>query len=255
MTDKVGVENLIEATLESVKRFVLTTSAGVLRSDKFPFAMMNMFSTWNNTHQCTCTFGIVLFWELTPLNDLTFLPSVNLIRPCWGVDWESVAGFSLLLCAFAQLVSDLYLNRFNMSLLLAKCLLVHDECRNAHCINKYSLSSRVLCKYKHIHCHVQRFWPISEWRRKPWKLLDFLTLSSVPLGWQMDLTLLLIWTLCCKPHEARRKMSISHLVTASQEKHPASVLPVSFVWFVFLEVWVPVLIACCLSRDLSRRLA
>ena len=37
------MRNLIEATPKSVKRFVLTTSAGVDRSNKIPFSILNLF--------------------------------------------------------------------------------------------------------------------------------------------------------------------------------------------------------------------
>lgn len=42
-TDYVGVKNLIEATPNSINRFVLTTSAGVERYDQFPFFILNAF--------------------------------------------------------------------------------------------------------------------------------------------------------------------------------------------------------------------
>lgn len=42
-TDYVAVKNLIAATPKSVKRFVLTTSAGVERSGQFPFVILNLF--------------------------------------------------------------------------------------------------------------------------------------------------------------------------------------------------------------------
>lgn len=45
-TDKVAVGNLIAETPQTVKRFVLTTSAGVTRSEQFPFSMMNFFSKY-----------------------------------------------------------------------------------------------------------------------------------------------------------------------------------------------------------------
>ena len=38
-----AVRNLIEATPKSVKRFLLTTSAGVDRSNKLPFNILNLF--------------------------------------------------------------------------------------------------------------------------------------------------------------------------------------------------------------------
>ena len=37
------MRNLIEATPKSVKRFLLTTSAGVDRSNKIPFSILNLF--------------------------------------------------------------------------------------------------------------------------------------------------------------------------------------------------------------------
>ncbi|GMH38679.1 hypothetical protein BSKO_06563 [Bryopsis sp. KO-2023] len=43
-TDKIAVGNLIKGTPKDVKRFVLTTSAGVTRSDKFPFVLMDVFN-------------------------------------------------------------------------------------------------------------------------------------------------------------------------------------------------------------------
>ena len=42
-TDYIAMRNLIEATPKSVKRFVLTTSAGVDRSNKIPFSILNLF--------------------------------------------------------------------------------------------------------------------------------------------------------------------------------------------------------------------
>lgn len=42
-TDYVAVKNLIEATPASIKRFILTTSAGVERSNQFPFIILNAF--------------------------------------------------------------------------------------------------------------------------------------------------------------------------------------------------------------------
>jgi len=42
-TDYVAVKNLIEATPKSIHRFVLTTSAGVERSNQFPFIILNAF--------------------------------------------------------------------------------------------------------------------------------------------------------------------------------------------------------------------
>ncbi|EIE24967.1 hypothetical protein COCSUDRAFT_83659, partial [Coccomyxa subellipsoidea C-169] len=42
-TDYVAMKNLIEATPTSVKRFVLTTSAGVDRSNQLPFNILNLF--------------------------------------------------------------------------------------------------------------------------------------------------------------------------------------------------------------------
>ena len=42
-TDYIAMRNLIDATPKSVKRFVLTTSAGVDRSNKIPFSILNLF--------------------------------------------------------------------------------------------------------------------------------------------------------------------------------------------------------------------
>jgi nucleoside-diphosphate-sugar epimerase len=42
-TDYVAMKNLIEATPKSIKRFVLTTSAGVDRSNQLPFSILNLF--------------------------------------------------------------------------------------------------------------------------------------------------------------------------------------------------------------------
>lgn len=42
-TDYIAVRNLIQATPSSTKRFVLTTSAGVERSNQFPFIILNAF--------------------------------------------------------------------------------------------------------------------------------------------------------------------------------------------------------------------
>lgn len=38
-----AVRNLLAATPRSVRRFVLTTSAGVERQGKFPFVILNLF--------------------------------------------------------------------------------------------------------------------------------------------------------------------------------------------------------------------
>lgn len=43
-TDKIAVGNLIEGTPKDIKRFILTTSAGVTRSNKFPFVLMDAFN-------------------------------------------------------------------------------------------------------------------------------------------------------------------------------------------------------------------
>lgn len=42
-TDFVSVRNLVRACPASLKRFVLTTSAGVERSGQFPFSILNLF--------------------------------------------------------------------------------------------------------------------------------------------------------------------------------------------------------------------
>lgn len=42
-TDYIAVKNLIEATPSSIQRFILTTSAGVERSNQFPFIILNAF--------------------------------------------------------------------------------------------------------------------------------------------------------------------------------------------------------------------
>ena len=42
-SDFVAVRNLLAATPRSVRRFVLTTSAGVERQGKFPFVILNLF--------------------------------------------------------------------------------------------------------------------------------------------------------------------------------------------------------------------
>lgn len=42
-TDYIAVRNLIEATPKTIKRFVLTTSAGVERSESLPFLILNAF--------------------------------------------------------------------------------------------------------------------------------------------------------------------------------------------------------------------
>ena len=42
-TDYIAMRNLIDATPKSIKRFVLTTSAGVDRSNKIPFSILNLF--------------------------------------------------------------------------------------------------------------------------------------------------------------------------------------------------------------------
>ena len=45
-TDWVGARNLIAACPPSLRRFVLTTSAGVERSDQLPFSILNLFGEW-----------------------------------------------------------------------------------------------------------------------------------------------------------------------------------------------------------------
>jgi nucleoside-diphosphate-sugar epimerase len=42
-TDYVSVKNLILACPKDVKRFVLTTSAGVERQDQLPWSILNLF--------------------------------------------------------------------------------------------------------------------------------------------------------------------------------------------------------------------
>jgi len=42
-TDFVAVKNLVDATPKDIKRFVLTTSAGVERSGQFPWLILNLF--------------------------------------------------------------------------------------------------------------------------------------------------------------------------------------------------------------------
>ena len=42
-SDFVAVRNLLAATPRSIKRFVLTTSAGVERQGQFPFFILNLF--------------------------------------------------------------------------------------------------------------------------------------------------------------------------------------------------------------------
>lgn len=42
-SDFVAVRNLLAATPRSVRRFVLTTSAGVERQGSFPFVILNLF--------------------------------------------------------------------------------------------------------------------------------------------------------------------------------------------------------------------
>ena len=49
-----AVKNLIEATPKSVKRFLLTTSAGVDRSNKLPFNILNLFGDPALLHMLTC---------------------------------------------------------------------------------------------------------------------------------------------------------------------------------------------------------
>lgn len=45
-TDFVSVANLVRACPPSLRRFVLTTSAGVERSGQFPFSILNLFGGW-----------------------------------------------------------------------------------------------------------------------------------------------------------------------------------------------------------------
>lgn len=55
-TDLIAMRNLIEATPKSVKRFVLTTSAGVDRSNKIPFSILNLFGKEFTTMPITACF-------------------------------------------------------------------------------------------------------------------------------------------------------------------------------------------------------
>ena len=49
------MRNLIEATPKSVKRFLLTTSAGVDRSNKIPFSILNLFGKAHTSlHHTVC---------------------------------------------------------------------------------------------------------------------------------------------------------------------------------------------------------
>ena len=49
-----AVRNLISATPQSVKRFLLTTSAGVDRSDKLPFSILNLFGALLGSRTLAC---------------------------------------------------------------------------------------------------------------------------------------------------------------------------------------------------------
>ncbi len=66
-TDYVAMKNLIEATPKSIKRFVLTTSAGVDRSNQLPFNILNLFgrlqpvSSRHEEHQEFNRFPLLLY--------------------------------------------------------------------------------------------------------------------------------------------------------------------------------------------------
>ncbi len=62
-TDYVAMKNLIEATPTSVKRFVLTTSAGVDRSNQLPFNILNLFgaSPMHLSHPDNCSLPLDAF--------------------------------------------------------------------------------------------------------------------------------------------------------------------------------------------------
>ena len=54
-TDFVSVRNLVRACPRDLKRFVLTTSAGVERSGQFPFVILNLFGALRLCLMC-CAF-------------------------------------------------------------------------------------------------------------------------------------------------------------------------------------------------------
>lgn len=54
-TDFLSVRNLIRACPPALRRFVLTTSAGVERFDKFPFVILNLFGAGGRViEHCCC---------------------------------------------------------------------------------------------------------------------------------------------------------------------------------------------------------
>lgn len=74
--DYVAVKNLIDATPRSVKRFLLTTSAGVDRSDKLPFSILNLFGAF--PFPCMC---LIYFAARRPLQ---YLPG----NVAWSLDFN-----------------------------------------------------------------------------------------------------------------------------------------------------------------------
>ena len=54
------MRNLIDATPKSVKRFVLTTSAGVDRSNKIPFSILNLFGEALRAPGLPCVLSITM---------------------------------------------------------------------------------------------------------------------------------------------------------------------------------------------------
>jgi len=56
-TDYIAMRNLIDATPKSVKRFILTTSAGVDRSNKIPFSILNLFGEAQSPRATLSTFN------------------------------------------------------------------------------------------------------------------------------------------------------------------------------------------------------
>ncbi len=69
------MRNLIEATPKSVKRFVLTTSAGVDRSNKIPFSILNLFGKENPATPITACYVMARLCQ-------SFLQPVSSMQEC-----------------------------------------------------------------------------------------------------------------------------------------------------------------------------
>jgi len=69
-TDYIAMRNLIDATPKSVKRFILTTSAGVDRSNKIPFSILNLFGEALRALGLPCLLSITMHLQTFAMQQL-----------------------------------------------------------------------------------------------------------------------------------------------------------------------------------------